>query len=120
MEAEGAVGTNLVSKASISSWKSTDYGAYDWNTSTWTGFDGSSWVAASKDIVAYYMDPRNFLNDTYVFQFLHHAFDSNTQTRAGLTSLITEHSWKRRRRRRRQPRVSRRLRGPVAAGSHKQ
>ena len=29
MEAEGAVGTNLVSKASISSWKSTDYGAYD-------------------------------------------------------------------------------------------
>ena len=57
MEAEGAVGTNLVSKASISSWKSTDYGAYDWNTSTWTGFDGSSWVAASKDIVAYYMDP---------------------------------------------------------------
>ena len=79
MEAEGAVGTNLVSKASISSWKSTDYGAYDWNTSTWTGFDGSSWVAASKDIVAYYMDPRNFLNDTYVFQFLHHAFDSNTR-----------------------------------------
>lgn len=89
MAAEGAVGTNLVSKASISSWKSTEYGAYDWNTGTWTGFDGSSWVAASKDIVAYYMDPRNFLNDTYVFQFLHHAYDSNTQTRAGLTSLIT-------------------------------
>lgn len=69
MEAEGSVGINLVSKASISSWKSTDYGAYDWNSGTWTGFDGASWVAASKDIVAYYMDPRNFLNDTYVFQF---------------------------------------------------
>ena len=89
MAAEGAVGTNLVSKSSISSWKSTEYGAYDWNTGTWTGFDGSSWVAASKDIVAYYMDPRNFLNDTYVFQFLHHAYDSNAQTREGLTSLIT-------------------------------
>lgn len=89
MEAEGAVGTNLVSKSSISSWKSTEYGAYDWNTGTWTGFDGSSWVAASKDIVAYYMDPRNFLNDTYVFQFLHHAYDRNAQTREGLTSLIT-------------------------------
>ena len=89
MEAEGAVGTNLVSKASISSWKSTDYGAYDWNSGNWTGFDGASWVAASKDIVAYYMDPRNFLNDTYVFQFLHHAYDSNAQTREGLTSLIT-------------------------------
>ena len=89
MVAEGAVGTNLVSKSSISSWKSTEYGAYDWNTGIWTGFDGSSWVAASKDIVAYYMDPRNFLNDTYVFQFLHHAYDSNAQTREGLTSLIT-------------------------------
>ena len=89
MAAEGAVGANLVSKSSISSWKSTEYGAYDWNTGTWTGFDGSSWVAASKDIVAYYMDPRNFLNDTYVFQFLHHAYDSNAQTREGLTSLIT-------------------------------
>ncbi len=89
MAAEGAVGANLVSKSSISSWKSTGYGAYDWNTGTWTGFDGSSWVAASKDIVAYYMDPRNFLNDTYVFQFLHHAYDSNAQTREGLTSLIT-------------------------------
>ncbi len=89
MAAEGAVGTNLVSKSSISSWKSTEYGAYDWNTGIWTGFDGSSWVAASKDIVAYYMDPRNFLNDTYVFQFLHHAYDSNAQTREGLTSLIT-------------------------------
>ena len=89
MAAEGAVGANLVSKSSISSWKSTEYGAYDWNTGIWTGFDGSSWVAASKDIVAYYMDPRNFLNDTYVFQFLHHAYDSNAQTREGLTSLIT-------------------------------
>ena len=89
MAVEGAVGANLVSKSSISSWKSTEYGAYDWNTGTWTGFDGSSWVAASKDIVAYYMDPRNFLNDTYVFQFLHHAYDSNAQTREGLTSLIT-------------------------------
>ncbi len=89
MAAEGAVGTNLVSKSSISSWKSTEYGAYDWNTGIWTGFDGSSWVAASKDIVAYYMDPRNFLNDTYAFQFLHHAYDSNAQTREGLTSLIT-------------------------------
>lgn len=89
MNAEGGVGTNLVSKSSISSWKSTEYGAYDWNTGTWTGFDGASWVAASRDIVAYYMDPRNFLNDTYVFQFLHHAYDSNAQTKAGLTSLIT-------------------------------
>lgn len=85
---EGAVGANLVSTNSISSWKSTEYGAYDWNTGKWTGFDGASWVAASEEIVAYYMDPRNFLNDIYVFQFLHHSYDSAHQTKDGLQSMI--------------------------------
>ncbi len=86
---EGAVGANLVGNSSISSWKSTEYGAYDWNTGKWTGFDGASWVAASEEIVCYYMDPRNFLNDTYVFQFLNHNYDSAHQTKDGLQSMVT-------------------------------
>ncbi|MCI8454101.1 MAG: SH3 domain-containing protein [Lachnospiraceae bacterium] len=85
---EGTVGANLVGTNSISSWKSTEYGAYDWNTGKWTGFDGPTWVAASREIVAYYMDPRNFLNDTYVFQFLNHNYNSNIQTKEGLLSLV--------------------------------
>lgn len=85
---ESMVGSNLVSSSSISSWKSTEYGAYDWNTGKWTGFDGDGWVAASSDIVSYYMDPRNFLNEIYVFQFLLHTYDSAHQTREGLQSLI--------------------------------
>lgn len=85
---EGSVGANLVDKDSISSWKSTEYGAYDWNTGKWPGFDGATWVAASREIVSYYMDPRNFLNETYVFQFLLHSFDSNNQTKEGLQSLV--------------------------------
>ena len=32
---ESIVGANLVSTNSLSSWKSTEYGAYDWNTGTW-------------------------------------------------------------------------------------
>ena len=85
---ESLVGANLVDTGSISSWKSTEYGAYDWNTGKWTGFDGATWVAASEEIVAYYMDPRNFLNDTYVFQFLKHSYDSAHQTKAGLESMV--------------------------------
>ena len=85
---EGTVGANLVANTSISSWKSTEYGAYDWNTGKWTGFDGATWVAASKDIVCYYMDPRNFLNDIYVFQFLLHTYDSSRHTKEGLQSLV--------------------------------
>lgn len=86
---ESMVGSNLVSSDSISSWKSTDYGAYDWNTGKWTGFDGAGWVAASSDIVSYYMDPRNFLNEIYVFQFLLQTYDSAHQTREGLQSLVS-------------------------------
>ena len=86
---EAAVGANLVGNSSISSWKSTEYGAYDWNTGVWTGFDGASWVAASEEIVCYYMDPRNFLNDTYIFQFLNHNYDSAHQTKEGLQSMVT-------------------------------
>ena len=37
-------------------------GAYDWKTGTWYGFDSASWVAASDEIVAFCLDPRNFLN----------------------------------------------------------
>lgn len=85
---ESMVGANLVDTGSISSWKSTEYGAYDWNTGKWTGFDGATWVAASEEIVAYYMDPRNFLNDTYVFQFLNHSYDSAHQTKEGLESML--------------------------------
>ena len=73
---------------SISSWKSVESGAYNWDNSSWTGFDGSNWVAASQDIIRYYMDPRNFLDDTYVFQFLSHEYDGNSQTKEGLTGMV--------------------------------
>lgn len=86
---ESVLGRNLVSKNSVSSWKSVEAGAYDWNSSTWTGLDGSSWVAASQDIIKYYMDPRNFLDETYVFQFLSHEYDANRQTKEGLTSMVS-------------------------------
>lgn len=86
---ESLVGRNLVSSSSISSWKSTAPGAYDWSTSTWPGFDGSSWVAASEEIIRYYMDPRNFLNETYIFQFLLQSYDPALHTREGLASLVS-------------------------------
>lgn len=89
IENESVLGRNLVATGSISSWKSVESGAYNWDNSTWTGFDGSNWVAASQDIIRYYMDPRNFLDDTYVFQFLSHEYDGNTQTKEGLTGMVS-------------------------------
>ncbi len=88
IENEAVLGRNLVATGSVSSWKSVETGAYNWDNSTWTGLDGSSWVAASEDIIRYYMDPRNFLDDTYVFQFLAHDYDAGTQTKEGLTHMV--------------------------------
>ncbi len=44
----------------------TDYGG-EWIAGT-TLYD-TGWYAASEKAIAYYMDPRNFLNDTDIFQF---------------------------------------------------
>ncbi len=88
IENESVITRNLVASSSISSWKSTQAGAYNWDTSTWNGFDGASWVQASPDIIRYYMDPRNFLNEKYIFQFLLQSYNASAHTAAGLESMV--------------------------------
>ncbi len=88
VSAEMQIPRSLISTNSISSYKSIEDGAYDWNTSTWTGFDGSSWVAASREILSYYMDPRNSLDEVYIFSFMSHYYDPSIQTREGLTQMV--------------------------------
>lgn len=69
LDAESIVGKNLVPISSIASWKSFEKGAYDWNNQKWYGLDGNDWVAASREIIAYCLDPRNGLDPTSIFQF---------------------------------------------------
>ena len=88
IENESVITRNLVASSSVSSWKSTEAGAYNWDTSTWNGFDGASWVQASPDIIRYYMDPRNFLNEKYIFQFLLQSYNSSVHTASGLESMV--------------------------------
>lgn len=85
---ESVVGRNLVPGSSPTSWKSMETGAYNWETNTWPSFDSGSWVAASREIVSYYMDPRNFLNEKYVFQFLRHKYNSSIHTIDGIRSMV--------------------------------
>lgn len=89
MKAESAVGVNLVSKSSPDSWKSMDKGAYNWSSGTWYGLDGSSWLAASEQIIAYYMDPRNFLDDTYIFMFEQLSYDRDVHTKSGVETILS-------------------------------
>lgn len=69
LEAESAVGISMVHSTCPLSWRSCEKGAYDPAAGTWYGLDGSSWLAASREAVAYHLDPRNFLDDTAIFQF---------------------------------------------------
>ncbi len=86
---ESVLGRNLVSSGSVSSFKSTADGAYNWDSGTWIGFDGSTWVAASEDVIRYYMDPRNFLDSIYIYQFLSQVYDPAIHTRDGLVSMLS-------------------------------
>ncbi len=81
------MGLNLIHGSSISSWKSTKKNAYDWYSSEWiTGWDSGSWVIASDELVAYYLDPRNFLDETYAFMFLDQKYSA--QSMEGLQQLV--------------------------------
>ena len=86
---QSVVGRSLIAKDSISSWKSLETGSYNWSTGTWYTFDGGSWCAASKELVAYYMDPRNFLDETYIWMFEQLSYQSDIQTVDKLENILT-------------------------------
>ena len=73
------LGMSLVQDSSSpSSWKSTQDGAYNWETSKWIELDSGSWVAASEEIIEHYVDPRNFIDSANIFQFLKQSYDVST------------------------------------------
>ena len=43
---------------------------FAWMVKNDTVYDGNNWVPANKEAIAYYMDPRNFLNYEGIFQFM--------------------------------------------------
>lgn len=84
---ESVNGRNLVQNTENDARKSTAAGAYDWNTNKWTVYDGSSWVSASKNYIAYCMDPRNFLDETNIFQFESLSYNS-IQNATGVSAIL--------------------------------
>lgn len=61
---------------------------YNWDTDKFKVYDGSSWYAASNETIAYYMDPRNFLSDMYLFQYESLAYEKNVQTLDAVKALL--------------------------------
>ena len=75
-EAE-VVSTNAIN-SSNTSLRSTRDGAY--RNGEWLYVAGNGWYAASEQTIAFYMDPRNFLDESHIFMFENLGYNEKTQT----------------------------------------
>jgi len=75
-----------MTNSTIISYRSTERG-YDWSTDTYFPLEAGVWYQASPLLVAYHMDPRNFLDDQSIFQFEKLAF-SSIQTEETIAAML--------------------------------
>ena len=73
-------GTNLVYTTFPYSYRSVEKGCYNYLTNRYAPKDGAKFIAASEGCVEFYMDPRNWLDDTHVFMFEDNRYHSSYQT----------------------------------------
>lgn len=81
--AESIVGISYIQITDIATgakYISLDEGSYDPITKTYIVREGSNWYAANAETVAYYLDPRNFLNEIEIFMFENLGYNSTYQT----------------------------------------
>lgn len=76
-ESTGHHGLNVVSKNKSDAWKCACNKTVE-----------TVWKCASTATVAYYMDPRNSLNENYIFQFEQLTYDEKIQTREGVEQIL--------------------------------
>lgn len=51
-------------------------------------YDGGGWKAARNNVVQYFLDPRNYLDQQHIFAFEMLSFDSSCQTVAGVRNIV--------------------------------
>ncbi len=89
INAEMRLGRSLIQKLNSypESYYSYQQGAFNPETNKFTVFDGSNWIQASQSLIEYAVDPRNYLNETYIFSMLglNH---SSSETIDGINSIL--------------------------------
>lgn len=78
---ENVFGRNLVPKNYSDSWKNLTPGQYNIEVD-------KGWVDSSRQAVEYCMDPRNFLNETRLFQFEGLSYDETTNNLSGIEKIL--------------------------------
>ena len=79
--------TRKLIRTNYKSLLSMGLGAYDYNKNIWVPHDGN-WYVASREVIKYYMDPRNFLGSDTVFSFMLQGYDPSKQTEAGVRKIV--------------------------------
>lgn len=90
---ESILGTSLIQISKITDtnapYISTMGGSYDYEKKEYNVLEGSSWYAADSEVVAYYMDPRNFLTDSRIFMFEDLAYTSDFITTKAIEKVFS-------------------------------
>ena len=68
---------NCVYRTSPASWKDTE-----------AKTAGSGWYTATEGVIKYYMDPRNFLTDPYIFQFEQLTYNASYHTESAVQTIL--------------------------------
>lgn len=84
---ENVIGRSLM-QTSNQGYLSTADGCYNWYTNKYTAKDGSSWYQAKKETIAYYMDPRNWLNEKNIFMFEDLNYYEAYQTESAVKKIL--------------------------------
>ncbi len=68
-------------------WRSTEVG-YNASTNKWYPYDGTVWFAASNQLVKYYLDPRTYLYESYIFAFESLSYQEGMQNQTGVEAIL--------------------------------
>lgn len=85
---QSRIGTSMVPIGSTNAFKSFDPKTYDFTRNSWYHLD-RGWTGASPEAVAYYLDPRNFLDEQSIFMFESLAYDSEFHTLASVRQALS-------------------------------
>ncbi len=83
----GPAGLSMIPASCPDSYKSDYPRDYDPETGTWVFYE-PGWVGASEYIVAFQMDPRNFLDEEHIFQFENLQYNPSCHTEEGVSAMI--------------------------------
>ena len=80
--------SNLVHSSHPEGYKDVGPDSYNFERGYYYAKDGSTFFKASPETVAYYMDPRNFINDSGIFMFEDLHYNAKFQTRQVVRDIL--------------------------------